>query len=326
MPRKVPFFELTGYGMDLNFKALSNGVVSFHTITKKLDHTFFKKRHFFSKRGRKCNFLGGVGGNAVIKKFIMDGKPFMAARHGRVELNYVINDLDFDRLCFNAGFFPRDRVSGMQFKTIYEASSRSLDILSIWNYRHGFYLAEQNAFFNYSPQAELADLSSLSPFLFDDPWSAALKGKRVLVIHPFSETIEAQYFKREHLFSNPYVLPEFKSLKVLKAIQSVAGTRPPFDDWFDALAFMKDRIVDEDFDIALIGCGCYGLPIAAFVKSIGKQAIHIGGALQLLFGIKGKRWETEYDYDEIFYNEYWVRPSDEDKPKNFEMVEGGCYW
>lgn len=33
----------------------------------------------------------------------------------------------------------------------------------------------------------------------------------------------------------------------------------------------------------------YGFPLAAHVKHKGKQAIHLGGTLQLLFGIKGNR-------------------------------------
>ena len=51
------------------------------------------------------------------------------------------------------------------------------------------------------------------------------------------------------------------------------------------------------------------------------MSIHAGGATQLLFGIKGKRW------DECgFYNDYWVRPSEREKPLGYEKVEGGCYW
>ena len=54
---------------------------------------------------------------------------------------------------------------------------------------------------------------------------------------------------------------------------------------------MKAQIDKEDFDICLIGAGAYGFPLAAYVKRKGKKAVHLGGALQLLFGIKGSRWE-----------------------------------
>jgi len=55
---------------------------------------------------------------------------------------------------------------------------------------------------------------ALEPFYFASPWSAELKGKRVLVVHPFKDTIEAQYAKRQQLWENPNVLPEFELVVV----------------------------------------------------------------------------------------------------------------
>ena len=63
----------------------------------------------------------------------------------------------------------------------------------------------------------------------------------------------------------------------------------------------------------------------AHAKRRGKQAIHLGGPLQILFGIKGKRWDDIPSVSK-FYNEYWTRPSDEETPVNNTKVEGGCYW
>lgn len=69
----------------------------------------------------------------------------------------------------------------------------------------------------------------------EKPWSAALKGKKVLVIHPFKETIERQYERREEIFPGTDILPEFE-LKTLKAVQTVAGEKDNrFLTWFDAL-------------------------------------------------------------------------------------------
>jgi hypothetical protein len=98
---------------------------------------------------------------------------------------------------------------------------------------------------------------------------------------------------------------------------------------------MEDRMDSTEYDIALIGCGAYGFPLAAHAKRMGKKAVHLGGALQILFGIKGKRWEDpNYSvgfgnrtnpYLEMF-NEYWVRPSADECPKDAKSVENGCYW
>lgn len=68
----------------------------------------------------------------------------------------------------------------------------------------------------------------------------------------------------------------------------------------------------KDFEIAILGCGAYGFPLAAYIKSIGKKAVHVGGTAQLIYGIKGKRWEKR-----DFINDAWVSPRPE---------ESGCYW
>jgi threonine dehydrogenase-like Zn-dependent dehydrogenase len=39
---------------------------------------------------------------------------------------------------------------------------------------------------------------------------------------------------------------------------------------------MIDEIGKIDFDVAILGCGAYGLPLAAAIKGMGKQAIHLG--------------------------------------------------
>lgn len=160
----------------------------------------------------------------------------------------------------------------------------------------------------------------------DYPWTRALKGKKVLVIHPFAQTIEKQYAKREYLFpSNPDILPEFE-LHTIKAVQTIAGRSDErFATWFDALDWMKSEVDKVDFDVALIGCGAYGFPLASYCKNIGKIAVHIGGDLQMLFGILGARWE-KYEITKRLVNEYWVRPSENETPKSANVVEDGCYW
>lgn len=88
---------------------------------------------------------------------------------------------------------------------------------------------------------------------------------------------------------------------------------------------MKKQITGAEFDIAIIGAGVYGLPLAAFVKSLGKQAIQMSGATQILFGIKGKRWDSDLVVSKM-YNDYWVRPLAVETPPQIQKVEGGSYW
>ena len=81
-----------------------------------------------------------------------------------------------------------------------------------------------------------------------------------------------------------------------------------------------------DFDIALLGCGAYGYPLAAHIKKMGKQAIHLGGCLQILFGLKGRRWDEEEPDIVAMYNDYWHYPMASEVPKGSGDVEGGTYW
>lgn len=76
------------------------------------------------------------------------------------------------------------------------------------------------------------------------------------------------------------MLPQFE-LDTIKSVQTIAGERDDrFNTWFDALDYMKGEICKRDFDIALIGCGAYGFPLGAFVKSIGKKQFMQEGFLR----------------------------------------------
>ena len=181
----------------------------------------------------------------------------------------------------------------------------------------------ENYFYEkYTPLAAIIQNWALDPLL--GSWTPLLKGKKVLVISPFAEDIEAQYKKRLLLFPNDEeILPEFE-LTTIKAVQSIGNSKDPrYETWFEALDAMKIEILTKDFDIALVGAGAYGSPLCLYIKSLGKQALQTGGATQLLFGIIGKRWEDR-DYVKTKINEHWIRPSE--RPSGYENVEEGCYW
>lgn len=278
--------------------------------------------------------------NEYLYNKIKEGKPFMACRFGNTELQTVVGKLAVDilghsderdeylnrwytRLGKDSGFFPVDYEYLERFKNIILDSAREADLLAMWHLNMEDYVIEE-----YCPHVDLTFLFRLEPWLYDKaPWSAALEGKKVLVIHPFEDTIIEQYKKRELIFPNTKVLPKFE-LKTLKAVQTLCGERDErFDNWFEALDYMHEESRKIDFDIAIIGCGAYGMPLAAMIKKDGKQAIHLGGATQLLFGIKGRRWEENYPSKiATLFNESWTYPLDSEKPQNASTVEKGCYW
>ena len=226
-------------------------------------------------------------------------------------------------MCFNAGFFPCNyEVYGKKFAdTMIDAFSHA-DICGYWELGCQGYFVDIYG----NSQLKLVPSAVLGP-AFDRriTWSKMLKRKKVLVIHPFEATIIEQYKKRKEIWPDRECLPEFKLL-TLKAVQTMANHKDERSkDWFVALDYMMDKIreidTNEGFDIALIACGAYGMPLAAMIKQLGKQSIHIGGSLQLLFGIMGGRW----DNDNI-YNDAWIRPLPEDMIDNYKKIESGCYW
>jgi hypothetical protein len=281
----------------------------------------FIKTIGISNGRKRLKLLSTKESNELIKNMINSDKPFMIARYGGMEFS-SLNELEkedysFNRLCYNAGFFPKDKKLLIRFRSTYFAASRQVDVLAIWLYK--YYFKTKETLIKKLPNINnLIELETLSPY--ENSWIKTLNGKRVLIIHPFEKSIKYQCSK------NIKIIPKFKSLKIIKAIQTIAGEQDlHFKNWFEALDYMKKEIDKnkDNFDIALIGCGAYGFPLAAHVKEIGKQSIHVGGSLQLLFGIKGKRWE---EVEKIKFPKDWICPLSEDTPNKNKEIEGGCYW
>ena len=267
-------------------------------------------------------------GNNRIACMIESGRPMAVSRFGSTELSVILRReahknhrfyKNKDRnLCELSGFFPDDEKLMDKFSEMMLEMVGEIDLLACW-----FSSLEEYVVGEYMPVTELTHLVAVEPYAFDKPWSKMLEGKKVLVIHPFERSILKQYARREKLFADLDVLPEFE-LKTLKAVQTIAGEKDErFLTWFEALEYMKSRMKEIDFDVAIIGCGAYGMPLAIEAKRMGKQAVHMGGATQLLFGIKGARWDNSTGWR---YNEYWVRPDESEQCKNQSIVEGGCYW
>ena len=184
--------------------------------------------------------------NASIKEFLSSTKPRMLCRFGNVELSVLARYLKKGKytvtnkisMTNNAGFFPPTTEMFNKFARLYIEDIQMADMIAVW-----FNHYENKIVNSYAPHAKLALLGDFSsPYFCNSPWSEALEGKKVLVIHPFEESILHQYHNnREKLFDNPKVLPKFE-LKTLKAIQSIGGEgHPDFQTWFEALKFMKNK-------------------------------------------------------------------------------------
>jgi hypothetical protein len=272
-------------------------------------------------------------GNNSIYSLLSNDAPCMVSRAGATEMRCLGEFLHphFDKSFSSkikkeikelSGVFPATDQILLMFCEEYLRCIEMADMLALWGVG-----AESKVVHRYCHKStQYVQLRSLEPYYFSSPWTKSLAGLKVLVVHPFVDSITSQYEKREKIFPNGKdVLPLFQEIICIRAVQSAAGENADFDDWFAALEYMKNKISLSDFDVAIIGAGAYSLPLAAFVKSIGKKAVQLSGATQILFGIKGRRWDN-HAYIGKLYNEHWVRPNESEVPRGSVKVEGGCYW
>jgi|HubBroStandDraft_1064217.scaffolds.fasta_scaffold190824_2 hypothetical protein len=268
---------------------------------------------------------------AAIRGLVGRDAPGMIARFGSTEIKAVlwphlpwlvkrvVERRVISNMMVASGFFPPAGDAIEQFSALMYDDMAQLDILGSW--RPEEYLLRRKL-----RNVIKVPLPALEPYLSAQPWSEALGGRTVLVVHPFSSSIESQYNNhRQHLFKDSRVLPKFSSLRTIRAVQTIAGNKSQYSDWFHALASMKTAMDEVDYDVAIIGCGAYGFPLAAHAKRRGKIAIHLGGATQVLFGIKGNRWDADPKIS-CLYNRHWVRPAPEERVIGAERVESACYW
>ena len=298
-----------------------------------LRHTPKIGKKFRRKKYGTKSILNTEEGRIVLKQAIIDGKPFMVGRFGTseglalndywgIKLKYGmapnrLSDKYLQIMCNNAGFFPKSKEMIWKWAEMESEACADVDLLGVMHF-----LNEEWIVRNLCVNAKLMPNGGLGSAAHG--WAHVLEGRKILVVHPFTDTIKSQYENnREKIFPGTNALPEFE-LKCVKAVQTIADQEDDrFKTWFDALDYMTEEVAKQDFEVCLIGCGAYGFQLASRVKRMGKIAVHMGGSLQTLFGIKGGRWDSQYS---DMYNEYWVYPSEEETPAGYEKVEGGCYW
>lgn len=194
-------------------------------------------------------------GQDLIGELITRNMPLMVSRIGAVELNclrfYLKKRVRRNKpyrpgtasaMSNNAGFFPTDDSSLDAFSELYLGAIAQTDVMAVWFNR------DEDAICNgWCRDASLVEFNCLEPFRFANPWSAQLAGRKVLVIHPFAESIRRQYAdKRRLLFADPAVLPDFE-LTTIKAVQSIAGAKVDFPTWFAAYDYMCREMSRTDF-------------------------------------------------------------------------------
>jgi hypothetical protein len=204
---------------------------------------------------------------------------------------------------------------------MHEALSE-VDVLGVW--RNKWEAALLRAHFASLGQVATVDVEGLGPTMIDivDHWMNTLNGLRVLIVSPFVESIYRQMERIESVWPTRRW---FRDCKVI-------AYRFPFliDEsckltWWEVYESVGRVVQDANYDVALFGCGGLGLPLAALAKRSERIGIHLGGLLQLAFGIYGERHLTQ-DWHRRCINDAWIRPSTDETPACARKVENSCYW
>jgi len=269
----------------------------------------------------------------IIAEIIRERRPAAIGKIGNTELRVIrrlfagddrtprFPDWLREEAILCSGIFPTDDAFLTRFAGHWSRQLAEFDVLGVW-YTRG----EREAVRRWgAPDARHIEISGLEPYLQTDPWSAALAGRRVVVATPFVRSVERQYARRREVWAaHPSVLPEM-DLRVFPVPHSALLVPPRHADWFDLLRDLTERLEAETFDVLLIGAGALALPLCVHARKMGRIGIHTGGTTQVMFGIRGGRFDAVPEIVRLT-NESWVRPAPDETPADASLVENGAYW
>jgi hypothetical protein len=276
-------------------------------------------------------------GNQFIKQIIELRKPFFIGRIAGIELKIAYSiqhrrpiDMihEIEELENNAGIHIKDIESLYEYADKLVTAYDHCTAIAEWETTGKVFAITgdgQQLISKRTPHIPKIMAQSLEPYYVQDSWMSALRGKQVLIIHPFARTIQQQLPKLAEIFPNREWFPDC-SITCLAPPLTLAKNHQ-HKDWKVHLDnFLETLSKEKRADVALVAAGGYGMLISDYLYTkMNTSVLYIGGALQLFFGIIGKRWFTNKEILALM-NDAWIRPDPADKPDNFIKVEKGCYW
>ena len=270
--------------------------------------------------------------NNYLRRLISSDEHFFVARTGGTECRVLTyQDMaerktirrvppqsvdDIKTLC---GVFNNDEEGLRRLFQIYKESWRDITHYAYWQMDGNKRITKRWV----NKDAQLISFHCLKAIHLEEPYLLAFKGKKVLVVSPFFDSIRKQYANKEKLFERP-TLPDFDLLTYCPVV-SFGDAKTSFPTWEAALNHMFEDICKIKCDIVVLSCGAYGLPLGAMLYRKGYNVLHIGGMTQCWFGIMGKAYDRDPDIKSL-ENEYWIRPSKKETPAGAHKIEGGNYW
>lgn len=262
-----------------------------------------------------------------IKKLLLGDQPCAIGKIGLIELMHFYDsffesgrNLFGDTLAINAGVNCRSWTEYEDWVADFANSISNLDALLAWNKND----QEDRIIRELSEDSLIVEnFPDIEPFFHgEEGWHYGLADKKVLVVSSFKDTIDAQIPNYSKIWNGA----KLGSCEVIRCPQPYQITGGPAMFYIDTMWSLTNEIAKRNFDICIIGAGGFSLPLCNFVKNIGQKAIHLGGATQVLFGIRGSRFDRNFADQSWYGTEHFVSPLESDIPKDKHLVEQGCYW
>ena len=239
-------------------------------------------------------------------------------RCGRWEIENLLKNEGIDFNLKNNTGFCGDNKDYLEWKNDYNRALMNADyhqhVLTCPSFSCvGDYLVKLNLYIPTIPYIENIEFW-LSVFM-----NIKNSNKKLGIVSFFADEMKEQYKKLSTLFPSKY---DFSGIDI-EFIKTENTCGSETKSYSKTLKKIKNKINNSNCDIYILSCGLYGLPLCDFIKTKNKSSLYIGGLLQMLFGLKGKRWDNRSDMNK-FYNKNWKEP--ESKPNNWNKIENGCYW
>jgi len=238
-------------------------------------------------------------------------------------------DLNFHGLK-QVGIFPANPKFYLEYNEFFMEHIKNLDCLGIfydpWEIEITGYYQLKNKLIYYVNQ----EPDRSSPSNEKNCYLPYFKNKKILLICPFAEVLRERATKEifEGVWSKTgkkWFYP--KNVAALEFPYGFASeTHKKYQTAIDLFGYFCGEIDKRDFDVALIGAGGLAIPIASYVKKMGKIGIDLGGHLQFLFGVIGQRWRDREEFKEQYVKDYWMDMPATYKPKETDVCDKGAYW
>lgn len=284
-----------------------------------------------SLRGALSRGTGLAAGKLGLSEQALLAYPFLLQRCRSMRQEVALTAQTRLHSAVQMGVFPSDRDALLSFSTLHAEATRSLDFVGLVRGRLEADLIRELgitgrtlSLYDLEPDRSIPDNS-------DSCYLPELTGYRVLIVSSIAKllseradrtTFEAVWAKT----GKPWFAPAQVTALEFPYTYDV-DTQRRFGRSENLLDAIVNRIDPRTFDVALIAGSSLGIPIASAIKAQGRSAIALGGSLQVLFGVSGKRWREDPVWQRDHITDAWI-----DVPAHLvpriasDSVDGGAYW